>query len=104
MTKKELIKELELLADSCDSNYALEMNGYNRGVLDALDVVNKYFVLAPVSGSWVYVNEETPPNDIELLAKAPDGTIHLTSWRYAYDIFCCQCKSESAFDWQWKLV
>lgn len=48
MTKKELIKELELLADSCDSNYALELNAYNRGVLDALDVVNKYFALAPV--------------------------------------------------------
>lgn len=46
MTKKELIRELELLADSCDSNYALEMNGYNRGVLDALSVVNQYFALA----------------------------------------------------------
>lgn len=57
-----------------------------------------------VSGGWVCVNEETPPNDIELLAKAPDGTIHLTSWRPAYYIFSCQCKSESAFDWQWKLV
>jgi len=50
MTKEELIKELDLLADSCDSNYALEVNGYNRGVLDALDIVNKYFALAPVSG------------------------------------------------------
>ena len=30
-----------------------------------------------VSGSWVYVNEETPPTDIELLAKAPDGTIQV---------------------------
>ena len=50
MTKEELIKELELLADSCDNNYALEMNGYNRGVLDALSVVNKYFALADVSG------------------------------------------------------
>ena len=48
MTKEKLIKELELLADSCDSNYALETNGYNRGVLDALDVVNKYFSLAHV--------------------------------------------------------
>lgn len=57
-----------------------------------------------VSGSWLYVNEETPPNDIELLAKAPNGTVHLTNWRPAYDIFSCQCKSESAFDWQWKLV
>jgi hypothetical protein len=60
--------------------------------------------LLGVSGSWMYVNEETPPNDVELLAKAPDGTIHLTSWRTAYDIFCCQGKHESAFDWQWKLV
>jgi succinate dehydrogenase/fumarate reductase-like Fe-S protein len=49
MTKEKLIKELELLADSCDSNYALEINGYNRGVLDALSVVNKYFALAHVS-------------------------------------------------------
>ena len=48
MTKGELTKELELLADSCDSYYALEVNGYNRGVLDALDVVNKYFALAPI--------------------------------------------------------
>ena len=59
MTKEELIKELELLADSCDSNYALEMNGYNRGVLDALSVVNKYFALADVSGMcehpWAFV-------------------------------------------------
>ena len=52
MTKEELIKELELLADSCDSNYALEMNGYNRGVLDALSVVNKYFALSHVSSSF----------------------------------------------------
>jgi hypothetical protein len=51
MTKEELIKELELLADSCDSNYALEVNGYNRGVLDALNLVNKYFALARVMPS-----------------------------------------------------
>lgn len=57
-----------------------------------------------ISSGWVYVNEETPPNDIDLLAKAPDGTIHLTNWRPAYDIFSCQCKSDSTFDWQWKLV
>jgi len=77
-------------------------NGYvYRAVLDAVvEALNT----PVVNGSWVYVNQETPPTDIELLAKAPDGTIHLTSWRPAYDIFCCQCKSESAFDWQWKLV
>jgi hypothetical protein len=52
MIKEELTKELELLADSCDSYYALEVNGYNRGVLDALDVVNKYFALAPIGSSY----------------------------------------------------
>jgi hypothetical protein len=60
--------------------------------------------LFDVSDSWAYVNEKTPPNGVELLAKSPDGTVHLTSWRPAHDIFCCQCKSESAFDWQWKLL
>jgi hypothetical protein len=65
---------------------------------------NLLLSLFGVNGSWVYVNEKTPPKNIELLAKAPDGTIHLTSWRTAWDIFCCQCKGESAFDWQWKLV
>ena len=41
MTKQEVIKELELLADSCDSDYALEVNGYNRGVWDAIEIVKK---------------------------------------------------------------
>ena len=75
-----------------------------QGVIDLNTARNLLLGLFGVSGSWLYVNEETPPNDIELLAKAPDGTIYLTSWRPAYDIFCCQCKSESAFNWQWKLV
>jgi hypothetical protein len=53
---------------------------------------------------WVKVYDKTPPDDVELLAKAPDGTIHLTNWRPAYDIFCCQSKEEDAYDWEWKLV
>ena len=57
-----------------------------------------------VNSSWVYVNEETPPTNVELLAKAPDGVLHLTGWRSAYDVFCCQCNSESTSDWQWKLI
>ena len=35
----ELIKQLELLADSCESNYALEVNGYTQGVKDSIDVI-----------------------------------------------------------------
>lgn len=57
-----------------------------------------------VSNNWLYVNEQTPPIDIEILAKAPDGTIHLTSWRSAYDIFSCQCKNEDSSNWQWKFI
>ena len=41
MNTDKLIKELELLADSCDSNYALEVNGYSQGVNDAIDLVKK---------------------------------------------------------------
>ena len=40
--------------------------------------------------SWRSVDEETPPSNIELLAKAPNGTIHLTHWRLGYNIFTCQ--------------
>jgi hypothetical protein len=45
-----------------------------------------------------------PPNDVELLAKAPNGIIHLTSWRPAYDIFTCQNKTEKTYNWKWKLI
>ena len=48
--------------------------------------------------------EKTPPNDIELLAKSPDGTIHLCNWREAYDIFTVQDKTDDSHDWQWKLI
>jgi hypothetical protein len=48
MKREELLKELDMLSDACDSNYALEVNGYRQGVLDAIDVVNKYFVLSDV--------------------------------------------------------
>ena len=41
MNTDKLIKELALLADSCDSNYALEVNGYSQGVNDAIDLVKK---------------------------------------------------------------
>lgn len=53
---------------------------------------------------WVRVSKEVPPNDVGVLAKAPDGTVYLTNWRPAYNIFCCQCKGECSYDWRWKLV
>jgi hypothetical protein len=51
MTKEELLKELDLMRDANVSEHALYENGYARGVSDATDAVNKYFVLADVSGS-----------------------------------------------------
>jgi hypothetical protein len=51
MTKEELIKELEELRDI--KNYSqseLVNTGYKTAMLDALDLVNKYFDLALVVG------------------------------------------------------
>ena len=54
--------------------------------------------------SWKSVSEETPPTIVELLVKSPNGVIYLSNWRESYDIFCCQEKSESSFDWKWKTI
>jgi hypothetical protein len=51
MTKEELIKELEELRDIDNYSQSELMNtGYKTGLLDALDLVNKYFDLALVVG------------------------------------------------------
>ena len=88
MTKEELIKELELLADSCDSNYALEMNGYNRGVLDALSVVNKYFALAPVMPSL-------PIEKLKQIKRIADDVYHdlVSSNHPTHDEWCSSPKN-----------
>jgi hypothetical protein len=57
-----------------------------------------------VSGSFISVGEKEPPHNIELLVKSPSGTIHLCHWRPAYNIFTCQTKSESSWEWSWKLI
>jgi hypothetical protein len=54
--------------------------------------------------SWKLVSEETPPIHVELLVKSPEGIVHLSSWRESYNIFSCQAKSESSFDWKWKTI
>lgn len=51
MNTDKLIKELELLADSCESNYALEVNGYSQGVNDAIDLVKKLTIPVVVGRS-----------------------------------------------------
>ena len=51
MTKEELIKELDSLRDIENYSQSESLNtGYRTGILDALDLVNKYFDLALVVG------------------------------------------------------
>ena len=53
---------------------------------------------------WKTVSEEIPPSNIELLVESPDGIVHLSSWRESYNIFSCQAKSESSYNWKWKTI
>jgi hypothetical protein len=66
--------------------------------------VSELLDLFTVSSSFISVVRQEPPHNIELLAKSPTGTVHLTSWRPAYNIFTCQAKSESSWNWSWKLI
>ena len=54
--------------------------------------------------AWKSVSESTPPSDIELLVKSPEGIVHLAHWREGYNIFTCQAKHESSFNWMWKAI
>jgi hypothetical protein len=53
---------------------------------------------------WKYVEDETPPLNIEVLAKSPFGLIYLACWRDTYGIFSCQNKCDNCVSWQWKLI
>lgn len=57
-----------------------------------------------LNDNFIRVSEQTPPENVELLAKSPTGCIHLTGWRPAYNIFTCQGKRESSYDWSWKTI
>lgn len=54
--------------------------------------------------NFKFVEDELPPNDVELLVRDPDGIFHLTSWRPAYNIFTCQERGESTIGWSWRAI
>jgi hypothetical protein len=56
---------------------------------------------AAAEPKWISVSEQYPPNDVELLVKSPEGVVHLASWRESYNIFTCQDKNESSYDWKY---
>ena len=66
--------------------------------------VARELLLDALGVNWIYVDNQTPPNNIELLVMSPSGTHYLTTWRPAYNIFSCQSKGSSTYDWKWKLI
>lgn len=75
-----------------------------QGTITDIEAQKLLLCLFGVSGSFISVSEQEPPHNTELLAKSPTGTVHLCSWRPAYNIFTCQSKSERSWDWSWKLI
>lgn len=71
---------------------------------DAADKADEILDLFNVSDSFISVSEQEPPHNVELLAKSPAGSVHICSWRPACNIFSCQEKSESSWDWSWKFI
>ena len=82
-------------------NEDIILRGFVRIFTEALEAYAALKV-AEVT-KWIYVRDETPPENTQLLAMSPYGVVHITNWRPAYEIFNCQCKSENSQDWQWKL-
>ncbi len=76
---------------------------YNREI-KPLEAKEQLIQLFDTGSIFTKVYEQEPPHQVELLVKSPDGLIHLANWRPAYNIFTCQAKGESSFDWSWKLI
>jgi len=68
------------------------------------DISNAFKDGVAFAEEWLKVDDEMPPSSDDLLAKSPEGIIHLTNWRPAYNIFCCQNKYESTIGWTWRPI
>lgn len=53
---------------------------------------------------WKCPIRDTPPKNKELLVKSPDGVYNIASYREAYNIFTCQLKGESMYDWKYFVI
>jgi len=79
--------------------YSLE-----KGIIDEETAKQELCVLLGVVESWVCPMDNEPPLYTEILAKDPNGNIHLTTWRESYGIFSCQGKREFVHGWVWKNI
>jgi hypothetical protein len=89
----------------------VKLSSYQKGL--ALDEFYKLIdyvteleklIQPPLSPGFISVSEQEPPHNTELLAQSPTGDFYLCSWRPAYNIFTCQAKGESSWNWSWKLI
>ena len=61
-------------------------------------------ILSGVGSSFIWVKDQKPPKNTELIAQDPKGGNYLTSWRESYSIFMCQSKQEDSCNWKWKQI
>lgn len=45
--------------------------------------------------------DNVPEENRQVVAMSPDGEAYVTHWRSAYNIFCCQSKTEDSHEWKW---
>jgi len=93
MNKETIEEAVERIYDDNLFDYQKYRNGFMQG---AKWLADQY--------DWKSVSESTPPSNVELLVKSPEGIVHLSNWREGYNIFTCQAKSESSSDWKWKII
>lgn len=68
------------------------------------DIKSLIILFEAANSNWKFVSDITPPLHQDVLVKSPEGVVHICSWRTAYNIFTVQGKTESSYDWQWKLI
>lgn len=102
MTKED-IKEL-LVSNSREWIKEIGQDVAVVYVDDFIDELLNKFYQTKSGIAFNSVSDQEPPTGVELLAKSPNGTVHICGWRPAYKIFTCQDKSESSFDWKWALL
>lgn len=108
MTQIEKTKELY--------NELLEREKYLKGTEQTEQVVIRLselmlvtvrvqqLILHDIDDGFIYVKNQEPPINTELIAQDPNGKNHLTRWRESYKIFMCQNKQEISYDWKWKKI
>jgi hypothetical protein len=56
------------------------------------------------TNKWIPVHEQEPEPKRQVVALSPEGYAHLTQWRPAYSIFCCQGKRENTSGWKYVYI